>query len=119
MVLIQENVARFDVSVQNTLLFVLIRLRTSVGLSSVDWRRFSPPVTEVKRIDELAEDLPYELFADGLATAALLALLDHLLEVALLAVLHDNVDFEIFLVDAPVVIPHYVGVVQVSENVDF
>ena len=71
-------------------------------------------MTEIKRIDELAKDLPDEIFANRLPTTALLAPFDHLLEVTLRTVLHDDEYFEIFLVNTPIVVPHNIGMVQVS-----
>ena len=65
----------------------------------------------------LGEDSPDDLLLDEFFVAD--ASLDDLLEVTLFAVLHYDVQLEILLVDATIVIANDVWVLQIAQDVDF
>lgn len=108
---VQENVAGFQVPVQDFLRQVTRALRLAV----VDLVRLQPPVALVETQRDLHQYFPNDVFRDVvllLATAS-----DYHSEVSSLAVLHYDVDLLGALVDYAVVVLHDVGVRQVSQDV--
>ena len=110
LVLVQKDVARFDVAVQDFLRTALLLnvLRLILKLAPVDRRRLRPAMAEVKARDDLGQDFPDEVLLDVFVGAE--AALDDLLKVSAAAIFHDDVEFEVALVDASVVVAHNVGV---------
>ena len=112
---IEENVAGFEITVED-LLDAILWLRW-FSFTSVDWRRFLSSMAEGEGTGDLCQNLPYEFLA--YEVIGLDAPFDYLLQVPALTVFHDDVDFEIALIDAPVVVAYDVRVVQISQYVDF
>ena len=100
---------------QNFLTAILLLCQLS--LTPVDRRRFLSSVAEEEGTCNLGKNLPYEVFVDEVLCFD--ALLDNLLQIPALTVFHDDVNFEVSLVNAPVVVAHNVRMIQVSENIDF
>ena len=109
LVLVKEYISRLNVPMEDSLLlFQSIHLCTDVGLSSIYWGLLFSSVTEIKCVNNLTEDLPNKFFVD--TVLSLLTFFYELLQVSLRTILHYDVNFEIFLVDAPVVVPHNIWV---------
>jgi len=71
----------------------------------------------LKSAYNLCENFPNKVFVYGvtlLDTAT-----NDLLQVPSLAVLHNDVNFQVLLVNEAVVVLHYVGVLKFAQNVDF
>ena len=75
-----------------------------------------PSVAERERTGNLCEHFPDEVFTDVFLRRD--TLLDDFRQIPALTVLHNDVDSEIPLVDAPVIVADDVGVVEVSQDVD-
>jgi len=65
---------------------------------------------------DLSDGLPYLLFRH--VFLLLLEAFNQLRHVSTLAVLHDYEDFSLLFVDYAIVVAHYVGVMQLAEDVD-
>lgn len=84
--------------------------------------RLEVAVEDLLRVDvvegdhELLEDLPDDLL--GHVLVGLAALFDKAGDVAVLAVLHDDVDLLVVLVDDAVLLAHYLFVIQLAQDVN-
>lgn len=69
LVSVQEDVARFQISVQDSLraLICLLFILRLLLFSSIDSGSLSPSMAEIEARDYLGEDLPYELLLDMLS----------------------------------------------------
>lgn len=83
---------------------------------SVDLSQVGASVAIIQSRNDLAKDLPDEVFVYGVLL--LDALADDLLEVPVLAVLHYDVDFQILFVDEVVQVLHNSRVLKFAQNVD-
>ena len=63
----------------------------------------------------MGEDLPNEILDHVLLS--LEAPLNHLLQVASVAILHNNVNFQVAFIDAALVEAHYVRMLEVAQNI--
>lgn len=111
---VQKDVTWFKVPVEDFLWSITL---SGLSISSVDLRCLLASVAEIKSTDNLRKNLPYEFFTYevfGLNTTT-----DNFLEVAALAVLHNDEDLKVALVHNAVVIANDVWVAQFPQNVDF
>jgi hypothetical protein len=102
--------------VQNLLGSLLILTFLS-GSASVDWIQICAAMAVLKSTDNLCKNFPNEVFVYRIPL--LQTTTDYLLQITTLAILHNNVDFQVFLVDKAVMILHYVGMLKFAQNVNF
>jgi hypothetical protein len=98
--------------------FLLSSTRVLVmGLvTSVDKSLVCTSMTHVEARHYLRKNAPDEFLRKVLTLFQTLT--DYFLEVASLTVLHNNVNFKLLLINRAVIIPHYVRMLQLTQDVD-
>ena len=94
-----------------------IQILKLLFFASVDLSQVRTSVTIIQSRHDLGKDLPDEVLVYGVLL--LNALADDLLQVPVLAVLHNDVDLQILFVDEVLQVLHNSRVLKFAQNIDF